>query len=265
MLLYPDADAARRENGFYCPANLPRPGEKVDVLDDQTSARRTATVVSSVPASQSSLYSGANARVLQPVPGFETDCSVTVQYADGTLGTVSAAQRPESLADTFGSLAAVGVCQALIFGLDSLDGDGDAWRRAQERHEELQDELKLAQKGKEPTAGAPPASGEFWGSSDESDEGDQAVRSTIRFHSDGRLTGRGMDGSDGAYRITKGRWGVLDGESKPTLSWVEVYDEGFEAAIEARYEASTGKIHGRFTSSRGVRGSFDLAPKPSIF
>merc|ERR1719420_2186527 len=39
IALFPDESTAREEGGYYCPANLPRPGERVEVEG------RTATVV----------------------------------------------------------------------------------------------------------------------------------------------------------------------------------------------------------------------------
>lgn len=266
-MLYPDESVARRENGYYCPANLPRPGERVDVADDASTGlqRRTATVISSQPASQASLY-GASGSVLQPVPGFESDCSVTVKYDDGTTGTVSAAEQPKSLLEELAPVVGYGVYGALSF-LSSSDGD-DAWERAKARHDELLDELEIAsrpdQAAQKPLV-QPPVSGEYWGSSEESDEGDQAVRCTVTFERGGTVTGRGTDGVDGAYRITDGRWGALDSDSKLTVGWIERYDQGFEVAVKGRYDVGNGKITARFTSSRGVSGAFELTLKPSIF
>jgi len=264
-MLFPDESAARRENGYYCPANLPRPGERVDILGETDPAThkigrtRTATVISSQPPSQASLY-GSQGHKLQPVPGFADDCSVTVQYDDGTTESVSAAERPKSLVEEWGGLAAY---VALQLGIRLLDADDStSWEDAEERHEELLSELQLTNLDQQP-----PASGEYWGSSEESDEGDQAVRSTITFGKDGSITGRGIDGADGAYRIKKGRWGKLDKDanSQMTVAWIEEYDEGFRVVVKGRYNASDGKVSARFTSSRGVGGTFALAPKPSIF
>ena len=58
---------------------------------------------------------------------------------------------------------------------------------------------------------------------------------------------------------------MLDGQTKPTVAWIEDYDEGFKVAVKGSYDARTGKIEARFTSSRGLGGSFELVPKPSIF
>ena len=202
------------------------------------------------------MYGADGGVLLQPVPGFESDCSVTVQFDDGSTGTVSAAEQPTPLIEEVAQWAAV----LGYVGLGLWPGGADAWDRAEERHEELLEELRLAATSKDA-----PNSGEYWGSSEESDEGDQAVRSTLTFGRDGSVTGRGKDGVDGAYRIVRGRWGTRDGDSKPTVAWIEEYDEGFQVAVKGHYDARDGKIKARFTSSRGVSGAFALAPKPSVF
>lgn len=227
--------------------------------------KRTATVISSQPASvltrQASLY-GTSGSVLEPVPGFESDCTVTVQYKDGTTGTVSAAEEARSLIEEWGlNVASLGTCGATALWLKA-DSDGK-WKKANERHEELLNELHVASAGRQ--SGAEPPSGEYWGSSEESDGGDQSIRSFLTFRSYGHVTGRGNDGVDGAYRITRGRWGLLDGDTEPTVAWIEKYDEGFEVVVEGSFDARDGKIHARFTSSRGVRGTFVLGPKPNVF
>ena len=255
MVLYPDASTARREHGYYCPA-LPQEGERVDIVGE--AKRQAATVISSSPASQASLYgAGAVGELLQPVPGFETDCTITVRYDDGTMSTVSAAEQPRpfvvELSESLGSVLGYGALATLAWWEDS-----SGWEEAEERQESLKLRLQHA------STEAAPRSGEYWGSSEESDEGDQAVRSTITFRGDGTLTGRGRDGVDGAYRLN-GRWGTLDGDSHPTVAWIEDYDEGFEVAVEGTFDARKGKINARFTSSRGVSGAFALVLKPSIF
>jgi len=254
--LFPDEKLARQGEGFYCPASLPKPGERVDV-QGAAPGYRTAKVISSTPAMQSTLYYGKAGRVLSPVPGFEEDCTVTAQYSDGTTGTLSAAEEPAPLWQEVAPLVAYGAVLGVTSGLP--DGES-AWASAEEEHEDLLAKLKASG-----DATAPP-SGEYWGKSEESDEGDQAVRSTISFRSDGTVTGRGKDGVDGAYRITRGRWGVRDNGGKPTeVAWIEVYDEGFSVAVKGKYHPRSGTLKARFTSSRGVRGTFELAPKPSIF
>ena len=50
-----------------------------------------------------------------------------------------------------------------------------------------------------------------------------------------------------------------------TVAWTEVYDDGFKVVVHGKYDARDGRITARFTSSRGVRGSFALSPKPSVF
>jgi len=262
IVLYPDESAARKQDGYFCPANLPSPGERVDIAGDAGLPQRTATVISSQRPSQSSLYGAGGGRTLQPVPGFESDCSVTVKYDDGTTGTVSAAELPTPLIEQAAPFLAYAGLQGAIAVLDS-DG-GDSWSDAEERHEDSLLALKRAWASGDTAQDAPP-SGEWWGSSEESDEGDQAARSTLKFHPDGTVTGRGEDGVDGAYQLSRGRWGVLDGDTRPTVAWIEKYDEGFQVAVKGRYNPRNGKIQARFASSRGVSGAFELAPKPSVF
>lgn len=263
MLLFPDEEMARREGGYFCPADMPRPGEKVYVVGGENQPKRSAKVISSQSATQQTLYGGSSevkGALLQPTPGFEGDCSVSVQFDDGTTGIVSAAVQPTPLWQKTLDQLTCGAGLAMYGWLIFSPSGTAMFDNARGRHEELKRELK--EMGRPPTDSLPP-SGEYWGSSEESDEGDQAVRSTLKFGKNGSITGRGVDGVDGAYRISDGRWGVRDGVV--TLAWIEVYDEGFKVVVSARYRASTGKISGRFTSSRGVMGSFDLAPKPSIF
>jgi len=245
IVLFPDESTARENEGYYCPANLPRPGERVEVEG------RTATVVASTPAAQ---------------PSFETDCTVTVQYKDGTLDSVSAAEEPTP---RWLQAVQLGLYPAYFALVSMGEGSGStAWHKAQDRHEEVLEELKEAfAESKETT---PPTTGEYWGGSEESDGADQSVRSTIRFGSDGSIRGRGNDGEDGYYTIKDGRWGALDtvnpfknGTIK--VAWKEKYDQGFEVVVEGEYNTRTGKIKAHFESSRRVSGTFELAPKPSVF
>ena len=78
------------------------------------------------------------------------------------------------------------------------------------------------------------------------------------------VEGRGNDSADGAYKITKGAWGVAE-QGDITIAWVEKYDQGFEVLVEGVYDARGGKIKAAFYSSRSVSGKFELALKPSIF
>merc|ERR1711907_780356 len=108
------------------------------------------------------------------------------------------------------------------------------------------------------------------GGSEESDGADQSVRSTIRFGSDGSISGRGNDGEDGYYTIKDGRWAPPNTPNPLKtgvirVAWKEKYDKGFEVVVEGEYNARTGKIKAHFESSRAVSGTFELAPKPSVF
>lgn len=249
---------ARQEGGYFCPAEppLPKAGEKLTV------ARRKAKVISSTP--QVSLYGSQ----LQTIPGLDADCSVTVQYDDdGTTETLSAAEKAQPLWVKYLDLEFIGALYGGM-GLTSVL-EPSFWDREKKRHEALFEELKPSSPN-DTTArpdGSRPKSGEYWGSSEESDDGDQSVRSKIIFETTGAVRGHGTDGEDGPYKITRGVWGKREGdkEHEVTVGWIEEYSEGFQVVVEGFYDETTGKIEARFRSSRGVSGRFMLAPKPSIF
>jgi len=261
---------ARRENGYFCPANMPKLGERVDI--SSTGAKtRTATVVSNQPPLQSSLYPRDDGK-LKATPGFENaDCTVLVRYDDdGTTATVSAAQKPTPLWLTAVESIVYG---GLVLASNFESERRDVWEDDREEYYTLYEELATtsnvleedARRSPESRQIQAPISGEYWGASDESDEGDQSVRTHLKFNADGTISGHGKDGVDGAYRITSGRWGVNLSKKKPTVAWIEVYDQGFEVVVSGRYDPRTGKIEASFTSSRRVRGEFELAPKPEGF
>merc|ERR1712159_598798 len=139
--------------------------------------------------------------------------------------------------------------------IGSGSGSSTAWQKAQDRHEEVLQELEEAfAQSKETT---PPTTGEYWGGSEESDGADQSVRSTIRFGSDGSISGRGNDGEDGYYTIKDGRWAPLDTlnplkNNILKVAWKEQYNQGFEVVVEGEYNTRTGKIRAHFESSRRV-------------
>jgi len=278
--LFPDEDMARREGGYFCPASMPRVGERVDI-DSPTGRTRTATVITSSPALQGGLYEYDQGNdKLQVTPGFENaDCTVLVRYDDdGTTATVSAAEKAQPLwikySESIVDLLVVGTYAGVSFAGDvHYDSRIGHYDRVKEEYVELLAELAATSRELEEDARRPsderdiqvPVSGEYWGSSEESDEGDQAVRTTIKFGADGKISGRGKDGVDGAYRITSGRWGVNISKKKPTVAWMERYDAGFTVVVSGEYDPATGKIKGSFTSSRNVKGNFEIAPKPSGF
>jgi len=219
-----------------------------------TVARRKAMVLSSTP--QVAMYGSQ----LQAVPGLDADCSVTVRYDDdGTTETLSAAEKAQPLWLKYLDLELVGGFYGALGLTSALETP--LWEREKARHDRMLEELTG------PPEGSPPKSGEYWGASEESDEGDQSVRSTIRFDPSGAVRGRGVDGEDGPYIIEKGVWGKRDGDKEHEVSvgWIEEYTEGFQVVVEGFYSVETGKIEARFHSSRGVSGRFMLAPKPSIF
>lgn len=236
-MLFPDASSAAANGGYYCPTTLPKPGSKVRVEDGPY---RKATVLQSQGAAvgglQSSLQSG---------------CTFTVQYPDGTTDVLSAATEPENPWPTLALYAGY-----MALKLSSTETSIDA--EHEERLATLEEEF-----GRDEAPDSATWSAEYWGSSDESDGSDQAVRTTLEFGADGSLSGHGHDHVDGTYRVTDGRWALVDGEVQ--LAWREAYDQGFSAMCAGVYKADTGRIEASFTSDRGVRGDFSLAKKPSIF
>lgn len=192
---------------------------------------------------------------------------MTVKYDDdGTSETLSAAEKAEPLWLKYLDLE---LYMAMYGGMGLLSAvEESSWERETKRHEDM---LKELQPSLIPSPSRPkqlcPKSGEYWGSSEESDDGDQAVRSKITFDVTGGVRGSGVDGEDGPYKITKGVWGKrdVDKEHEVSVGWIEEYSEGFQVVVEGFYNSETGKIEARFRSSRGVSGRFMLAPKPSIF
>lgn len=225
----------------------------------------TATVLESQPSLQSGLYSRSGRTSSLP-PGFDCGCTLKVQYdKDGSLDTVSAAQKPPSVVDEWIEDNPLAVLAAVVAANAAMDrtasGKFDGMRR---RYEEALEAEPPADDSL--SAGALKAmSGEYWGGTEESDEGDQAVRVTLTFEGDGRITGRGQDGVDGSYKITGGRWSADDDGRAVQMHWEETYDEGFTVICMGTCDVASGKVKARFASNRDVSGVFTLAKKPSIF
>lgn len=245
---------------MICPATLPKPGSKVDI------GMRTATVLESQPALQTGLYGGrAKAQALPP--GFDSGCTLQVQYADGTTDTVSAAEVPEPLWAEYLELAIFPAYLGLLL-LPSGSGSAggyDAYDAYQKEYEDLLADHEKALLADAPRELHKELSGEYWGASDESDAGDQAIRVHLRLSADGRISGRGRDDADGSYKVKGGRWAMAPNGKDVRLAWKEVYDEGFVAICFGEYKVRSGKVEADFASSRGVSGSFMLAKKPSVF
>jgi len=252
-----------------CPANLARAGELVDIVDSPDDSPgwhpRTAYVIESRPPVQSALY-GDSPGAAQPLAsslGSAGGCELVVRYADdGTTDTISAAKEPpsafEEAALPLGLLGYFGLV-LLPSGAPEGSSGRSTWETFQRRHDEIMDKHVVP-----PGDHSPPPSGEYWGATAEEDDGDQAVRVTLQFGRDGRMSGRGNDGVDGSYKIRDGLWWAKpDGMVK--LAWKEVYDEGFTAICHGTLDPATAKISARFASSRNVGGSFSLKPKPSVF
>lgn len=223
--------------------------------------RGTATVTESHAALQSLYGSGYSAQPLPP--GFDAGCTLDIQYADGTTDTVSAATDPPS--DGKVELTVLG---AYLLGIRALDSSYSGTSRYSNTREEYEEWLEgAAFEESDALRGRlvdSEWSGEYWGASEESDEGDQAIRTTLRLKADGRITGRGRDDADGTYKITSGRW-VARGEHSIEMRWMERYDEGFTAICKGSLNRKSGKINAHFSSSRDVSGSFALTKKPDIF
>jgi len=100
-----------------------------------------------------------------------------------------------------------------------------------------------------------PVDGRYSGETAEDDGGDQSVHTTLTFGRDGRVSGEGYDGVDGAYVIREGRW------SQKRVAWVEEYDEGFSVALRGQVRPD-GTIVALWASSVGVGGSVTLAAPP---
>lgn len=254
---------------MICPATLPKVGDKVNIVG---AYGRSAKVLKSVPPLQLRLYGSADAQVLPT--GFDGGCTLEVQYADGTTDSVSAATAPMSEFDEAMSVAAiplyVAAQAALTCGFPSVGTNYDQARERLEAWLAEDDDatsggpLHLATALAARQAEASELTGEYWGASAESDEGDQAIRVHLRLGANGSITGCGRDDADGSYKITIGRWAAAAG-GVTRLAWKEVYDEGFEAICFGEYDAASGKIEAKFSSSRNVGGSFTLAKKPSVF
>lgn len=243
---------------MICPATLPKPGSKVDI------GMRTATVLESQPALQTDLYGGRATSQALP-PGFSDGCTLTVQYADGTTDTVSAAEVPAPVWAEYMELAIVPAYLAIIL-LPSGSANGyNEYNDFKRRYEDLLADHEKALLADAPRELHKELSGEYWGASDESDAGDQAIRVHLRLSADGRVSGRGRDDADGSYRVEGGRWAMAANGKDVRLAWKEVYDEGFVAICFGEYKGKSGKVKADFASSRGVGGSFMLAKKPSVF
>lgn len=141
------------------------------------------------------------------------------------------------------------------------------WRerfpREHEKHKARVDELEAALAHSTSDAGhSPPKSGEYWGASNEDDHGDQSIRTTLEFRSDGRVSGRGIDDADGSYSVT-GRWAPRTGRysTEYDIVWTERYHDDLLTLCEGVYNSATGRIVATFASDRGVRGTFHLKAK----
>lgn len=222
----------------------------------------TATVTGRHSSLQSLHGTGYSAQPLPP--GFDAGCTLDIEYTDGTTDTVSAATDPPS--DGKVELAVLGAYLLGIRALDSTYSGGPGYyTEMREKYEKWLEEAALEERDKlRGRLVDDEWSGVYWGGSEESDEGDQAIRVTLRLQADGRITGRGRDGVDGAYKITSGRW-VARGDRSIEMRWLETYDEGFTAICKGSLDLKSGKIDARFESSRDVGGSFALAKKPDIF
>ena len=97
-----------------------------------------------------------------------------------------------------------------------------------------------------------PSSGQYVGSTSESDGMNQDVTTNLEFDEVGGIHGSGIDSFDGAYKIV-GTW------NNRKVRWTEHY-AGFETTVRGNIDRN-GTIKCRFKSSRGVRGRFEIAKK----
>ena len=95
-----------------------------------------------------------------------------------------------------------------------------------------------------------PADGTYLGETAEDDAGDQSASTTLSFDTQGLVTGTGVDGVDGAYKVD-GRW------SGTRVVWIEKYDEGFTVALRGQV-LPDGSIRAMWASSRGIGGAVTL-------
>jgi len=203
---------------------------------------------------------------LQPLPpGFDSGCTLEVQYADGTTDTVSAAEVPDPLWMEYMESALLSAYLAMVLLPSGSTANFREYDEFTERYADL-----LAEHDKSLLADAPRAlhselSGEYWGASIESNAGDQAIRVQLRLSANGQVSGHGRDNEDGSYRIMGGRWAIAPDGNNVRLAWKEVYDEGFVVICFGEYDVTSGKVKADFASSRNVGGSFTLAKKPSVF
>lgn len=122
-------------------------------------------------------------------------------------------------------------------------------------------ELQQEHEGTDPLVAAiqTPLSGSYVGTSAEDDDGDQSVATHLTFGKDGRVSGWGIDGVDGAYVIEEGRWATRAAKlGGGRVAWIEKYDDGFEVALRGQIR-DDGVIRALWASDRGVAGSVELA------
>lgn len=98
-----------------------------------------------------------------------------------------------------------------------------------------------------------PVDGTYTGFTAEDDDGDQDARTTLKFGKDGGVTGTGIDGVDGPYRIRTGRWSPVT----KRVAWLEEYDQGFTVALRGQL-LPDGSIRAMWASSLDIGGSVTL-------
>lgn len=272
LRIFPTDAMAREGGGLVCPADLPSIGSKVDVV-----GVGTATVLERRPALQSDLYPGQLVSQQPLALGFDGGCTLSVQYQDGSTDTISAAHAPKSQFEEALDIYAPPVFLAGYASLVLLGGPSSSADGYDGRHRDFHDMDVILSDVLDASAPPPDAStaeaakalaalsGEFWGGSEgETDGGDQSVRVMLKFTRNGRIVGRGRDGEDGSYTISRGKW-VREDDGKLWVAWEEVYDEGFRAICIGHIDVGSAKVTARFASSRRVSGGFQLAKKPSVF
>jgi len=98
-----------------------------------------------------------------------------------------------------------------------------------------------------------PTDGIYTGETAEDNGTMQSAETALTFTTDGRITGNGFDGEDGAYLIREGQW------SAKRVAWIEEYDQGFKVALRGQL-LPDGSIRAMWASSRGIGGAVTLDP-----
>lgn len=159
----------------------------------------------------------------------------------------------------------------VVVGVSAVSAAQHAYNMKEYEKTKKARRLWLDKLDKNPAATAwavPHMSGEYRGTSSESESANQALSTTLTFNEDGTISGRGFDSDDGWYEVVDGRWIPSKDDSMATVFWTENYGSrgGFEVLVEGtanlrpmqQGRSSVTRIKARFISSKGVTGKFGL-------